>query len=122
MSIGKLEFLKEAVEKFDPDLIILDLYVRGGILWNLLGELKTRYPATPILLFTALHPKELPLPNEADGWAEKSFLFEDLKHKIQGLLERKKETLAFTEAILAKASNQIVLPGPSVPAALPWIH
>jgi DNA-binding response OmpR family regulator len=29
MSVSKAEFVKETVERFDPDLIILDLFFRG---------------------------------------------------------------------------------------------
>jgi len=32
LSVAKAEDMKETVERFDPDLIFLDLYVRGKIL------------------------------------------------------------------------------------------
>jgi two-component system response regulator (stage 0 sporulation protein F) len=122
MSVGKAESLKEAVERFAPDLMILDLYVQGGILWDLLEELKSRYPALPVLLFTAFQPQEIPRLKKADGWVQKSFLFEDLKQKIRVLLEQRKEESEFREPPLAKDSNQVGLPKPSGSSALPWVH
>ena len=106
MSVSKAEFVKETVERFDPDLIILDLFFRGEILWDLLGELKNRYPAIPIFLFTAFHPKEFPRLKQADGWAQKSFLFKELKEKIAVFLEEKKEEFPVKEPILTGNSNQ----------------
>jgi len=38
MSVSKAEFVKESVERFDPDLIILDLFSRGEILWIFWGN------------------------------------------------------------------------------------
>jgi DNA-binding response OmpR family regulator len=122
MSAGKAEFLSEAVESFGPDLIVLDLFVRGGILWSLLEDLKERYPAIPILLFTAFHPNEFPRFKQADGWAQKSFLFEDLKQKIRTLLEKKGGPSALREPIPAEDSNRFGRQGPSEPATLPWAH
>ncbi len=89
VAIGKPEFVGEAVAAFCPDLIILDLYVRGGIRWDLLEDLKSRYPAVPILLFTAFHPQEMPRLNRADAWVKKSFVFGDLKQKVRDLLAAK---------------------------------
>ena len=122
MSIGKAEILNESVARFEPDLIVLDLYTRGGMLWDLLEDLKSRYPAVPVLLFTAFHPQEIPRFKQADGWVQKSFQFEELKEKIRVLLAKRKEGSAFRAPILAEDPNQIALPGPPGPAALTWVH
>ena len=112
MSIGKAEFVSQWVERFDPDLIVLDLYVRGRILWDLLEELKTRYPTVPVLLFTAFQPNEIPRLKEADAWVQKSFVFEELKEKIAILLEKRQGNPEIKKPILAKDSNQAGSPGP----------
>jgi len=122
MSIGKAESLNESIARFEPDLIVLDLYTRGGMLWDLLEDLRSRYPAVPVLLFTAFHPMELPRLKQVDGWVQKSFLFEELKEKIRILLAQKMEESAFKAPILAEDSNQIDSPGPSGPATLTWVH
>ena len=108
MSIGKAESLNQSIARFEPDLIVLDLYTRGGSALDLLEDLKDRYPAVPILLFTAFHPQEIPCFKQADGWVQKSFQFEELKEKIRVLLaQRKKNPSAFRQPILAKDANQI---------------
>ena len=114
MGVGKPEDVNERVERFGPDLIVLDLYVRGRILWDLLGELKTRYPTVPVLLFTAFHPNEIPRFQEADAWVQKSFVFEELKEKIAFLLEKGQGDSEIKKPILAKDSNQKSSQG------LPW--
>ena len=112
MDIGKAEFVSQWVERFDPDLIVLDLYVRGRILWDLLEELKTRYPTVPVLLFTAFQPNEIPRLKEADAWVQKSFVFEELKEKIAFLLEKRQGNPEIKKPILAKDLNQAGSPGP----------
>ena len=121
MNVGKAESLKETVERFTPDLIVLDLYDRGAIHWDLLGELKARYPTIPVLLFTAFTPQEIPRLRQADAWVQKSFRFGELKQKIRELLRQKDDPGAGTP-ILAKDLNQIGLPGSSRPAAPTAIH
>ena len=122
MGIGKPEFVNEWVGKFEPDLIVLDLYVRGEILWNLLTDLKIRYPDIPILLFMAFQPNEIPRLNEADAWVRKSFLFEELKEKIVQLLEHWKGGAGIKKPFLAKDSNQINPPGPAKMSAATRVH
>jgi len=122
MSVGKAEILKESVARFESDLIVLDLYTRGGMLWDLLEDLKGRYPAVPVLLFTAFHPQEIPRFKQADGWVQKSFLFEELKEKIRVLLEQRKDLSVFRQPILAKGSNQIGLPGAAKPRDFSWVQ
>jgi DNA-binding response OmpR family regulator len=117
MSVSQAESLRESIEGFNPDLIILDLYARGEILWSLPGKLKNSYPAIPIILFTGFPARETSLMKQADAWVQKSSEFEDLKEKIKFLLEQEKEGLVFREPILGKDSNRIGLPGLSNPAA-----
>jgi len=112
MGIDKSEHVSEWVERFAPDLIVLDLYVRGKILWDLLAELKKRYPGIPVLLFTAFQPNEIPRLKEADAWVRKSFLFEELKEKIAFFLGKKQGDPEIKKTIFAKDSNHTSSQGP----------
>jgi DNA-binding response OmpR family regulator len=89
VAIGKPEFVRETVGDFRPDLLILDLYMQGGIRWELLEDLKNRYPSIPVLLFTGFHPQEMPGFNRADAWVQKSFIFDELKQKVKEILTGK---------------------------------
>jgi len=44
VATGQLESIRDSVERLKPDLIILDLYYRGEIRWDLLLEMKAFYP------------------------------------------------------------------------------
>jgi len=75
ITLGKAESLGPCAERFEPDLIVLDLDRGGKILQDLLIELKTQYPAIPILPFTAFRPRKIPRFRRARRGHEKaSFL------------------------------------------------
>ncbi len=88
VATGSRECVMDSLTNFDPDLIILDPYVRGKILWDLLTDLKGSLPRIPILIFTAsLHPEDF-RSRLADAWIRKSFLFEELKQNISHLVDK----------------------------------
>jgi DNA-binding response OmpR family regulator len=86
LSIGRHDFLKDAVATFQPDLLILDLDIWGEMCWDLLANLRTHYPAIPILIFTACLPGEDFRTSLADGWIQKSLLSDALKRKVDEIL------------------------------------
>jgi DNA-binding response OmpR family regulator len=110
LNIGRAECVLESVGRLAPDLIVLDLYMRGQVLGHLLEQLKERHPAIPLLLFTAFHPKEMPRIPKADGWVQKSFLFGELKEKIRELLGGKNEPSVLRTPVLAKGSPLVGSP------------
>ncbi len=122
MSVGKPESVLDCIQNFIPDLIVLDLYAQGAILWGLFEELKRIYPGVPILLFTMFSPKESPSLNKADAWVKKSFLFNELKEKIAALLETKRGKGKIKGPTLANDLNQSRFPAPPWPAALRLAH
>jgi DNA-binding NtrC family response regulator len=86
--LGKPELIKEVLFTFDPDLIILDLFVAGKMRWNLLKEVKKENPALPVLVFTNFYPEGDPRISQAEGWVIKNSLFDKLKQKIVAILEK----------------------------------
>jgi len=114
MDIGRRELVADLVGRFEPDLIILELFKRGGMDWDLLAEIKARYPSIPVLLFTTFHPQGIPRLKEVNAWVKKSFLFEELKQKIANLLEKKRGDGKTPMPILAKDSNQFDHGGPGL--------
>ena len=84
-STGDPNLIPEMLRTFEPDLMILDPYVRGEMRWELLERIKTQQPHLPILIFAASY-KEDPHQFRVDGWVAKSFLFDDLKQKIIKIL------------------------------------
>ena len=84
-STGDPRLIPEMLRAFEPDLIILDPYMREEKHWELLERIKNQKPHLPILIFADPY-KEDPHQFQVDGWVAKSFLFDDLKQKIIKIL------------------------------------
>ncbi len=75
------------------DLFILDWLLPGKNGLELCRELRSSFPATPILMLTAkdtLQDKILGLDTGADDYLTKPFSFEELKARVRALARRKK--------------------------------
>jgi two-component system response regulator (stage 0 sporulation protein F) len=72
-----------------PDLVLLDLYLDGAEGFSLFEDIKRRYPGLPIIIFTAYdsYREDLRL-SQADGYAIKSIVLDELKGKIADVLNR----------------------------------
>ena len=71
-----------------PDLVLLDLYLKGFEGWDVLRAIKGQDPDLPVLIFTAYdsYSKD-PRSSQADGYLIKSLnVFDALKEKIAMLL------------------------------------
>ena len=73
-----------------PDLVLLDLYLNGFEGWDVLDEIKSKYPYLPVLIVTAYdNYGEDPRLSKADGYIVKnSDVIEKLKKKMAELLKR----------------------------------
>jgi CheY-like chemotaxis protein len=71
-----------------PDLVLLDLYLKGFEGWDVLRTIKNRQPHVPVIIFTAYDSfSKDPRSALADGYLIKSFnAFDKLKEKIAMLL------------------------------------
>lgn len=71
-----------------PDLVLLDLYLNGFKGWDLLRDIKSKYPHLPVLIVTAYDSYlDDPRLSQADGYIIKSFVaFDELKQKIEEVL------------------------------------
>ena len=80
--------VRDTLKSSKPDLVILDLYLNGFEGWDVLRDIKERYPHLPVLIFTAYDTyREDPRASQADGYMIKSFTaLEKLKKKIGDLL------------------------------------
>ena len=57
ISIGKHESVLDGVITSNPDLAILDLFVRGKYRWELLDEIRALKPDLPIIIYSAYYPE-----------------------------------------------------------------
>ena len=81
--VGDADYVMTFVEDSRPDLVLLDLYLKGFEGWDLLESIKRYDPTVPVLILTAYDTfKNDPRTEKADGYVIKSFDTEELKAKI----------------------------------------
>ncbi|MBS3772915.1 MAG: response regulator [Candidatus Thermoplasmatota archaeon] len=105
----------ECLEKLDtvtPDLILLDIMMPGMDGWETLKNIKTREATKdiPVSMLTALpltpdDTKEKPL-DSIENYIVKPFTKKILLHKIQDILERKKEINDMYETIKVEVGDE----------------
>ena len=100
--IGNPESIAGAVTAFEPDLFIMDPYIRGGMKWELFDAVKKQNPKLPILLFTESFFPD-PHFTQADGCLSKSYILDKLKQKIIETLEKRLLGKRDSETISARA-------------------
>jgi CheY-like chemotaxis protein len=88
---GKVQSAREYLFSFQPDVILLDLYMDGPQGFELLQEIKHQYPSLPVIILTAYDShKDDPRLREADGYIVKSVEFwDEMRQKVAEVLESK---------------------------------
>jgi DNA-binding response OmpR family regulator len=99
-SVDNAESVRERALSYQPDLVLLDLYLEGPQGFALLEDIKREYPQLPVLIMTAYdsyqEDRRLSL---ADGYVIKSVDLGELKEKIAEILSGKRsEGIRPTEA------------------------
>ena len=89
VAVGNPASIPEILNTFKPDLVILDVFMNGKMKWNVLQDIQKQSPQIPILIFTAAYPERDPLLDRVEGWVIKSFIFDELKQKINEVMEKK---------------------------------
>ncbi len=91
MGTGDIETALENIRNSRPDILILDLGMKGNHRWELLSNFKEQDPLLPILVISDFKSDRKDSRLElADGYLIKSFPFDELKQKIVEILARKK--------------------------------
>ena len=85
---GRPELIQETIESFAPDLVIMDLFLKGEVRWDSLTAIKRLIPEVPVLVYSSYFFRNDARSSLADGWIIKSYLFDELKRKINGILRR----------------------------------
>jgi two-component system response regulator (stage 0 sporulation protein F) len=87
-SVNDVESVRKRFEDSSPDLVLLDLYLKGFDGWGVLQDIKRWHPRVPVLIVTAYDSfRNDPRASQADGYVVKSFAHLDkLKEKIADLL------------------------------------
>ena len=90
-SVDDVESVRRCFEDSSPDLVLLDLYLKGFDGWEVLQDIKRWHPRVPVLIVTAYDTfRNDPRASQADGYVVKSFAHLDkLKQAIADALASK---------------------------------
>jgi len=85
VSVTDAQSVSKYLQDSKPDLILLDLYLKGFEGWDILRDVKAIYPGVPVLIVTAYDNfVDDPRLSNADGYVIKNF----------SALDRLKEVIA----------------------------
>jgi len=86
--VGDAKSVRKCLDIFLPDMVLLDLYLKGFDGWEVLHDIKNWNPNMPVLIVTAYDSfMDDPRVSQADGYIVKSFThLNEMKEKIHGIL------------------------------------
>ncbi len=87
-AISNPDLIPGLIVTFDPDLFILDPYMRGMMRWEVIDSAKIQNPGLPVLLFTQWSGSD-PHVSQAEAYIPKSHIFDNLKRKVKEIAQRK---------------------------------
>lgn len=74
VSAADASSVSKRLKESKPDLVLLDLYLKGFQGWDLLRDIKNQYPGLPVIIVTAYDGfVDDPRLSEADGYVLKNF-------------------------------------------------
>ena len=87
LTMGRVELIGNGIVTFNPDLVILDLFLRGNFRWDLLEEIRRQAPALPVIVYSGYYPQGDSHLSQVDGFILKSCALDELKQCISSLLK-----------------------------------
>ncbi len=88
LAVGRAQLFWEGIATFDPDLAILDLFLRGKFRWDFLEGICNQDPTLPVILYSGYFPGGDRHLDQGDGSILKSCVLDELKQCISGVLKR----------------------------------
>ena len=88
-SVSDTESLAAFLRNSKPDLVLLDLYLGGFEGWDILADIKEKYPQMPVIIVTAYDTfaEDLRL-SRAEGYVVKDlYALDKLKQKVSEILK-----------------------------------
>jgi len=89
VAVGNPACIPDLLNTFEPDLVVLDVFMNGKMKWRVLHEIKKQRPRLPVVIFTSTYPDGDLRRHPIDAWVIKSFIFDELKQKINEVLKKK---------------------------------
>jgi DNA-binding NtrC family response regulator len=109
-AIGNAQSVREYLVAFQPDIILLDLYLDGLEGINLLEQIKRQHPSLPVIVVTAYDShRDDPRLRKADGYILKSVEFwDEMRQKVAEVLGR-------NQLVQPETKREITSPNPPQP-------
>ena len=74
VSVTDAQSVSKYLQDSRPDLVLLNLYLKGFERWDILRDIKAKYPGVPVIIVTAYDGfVNDPRLSEADGYVIKNF-------------------------------------------------
>jgi two-component system response regulator (stage 0 sporulation protein F) len=87
VSSGNAGSARKRLSSFRPDVVILDFYLGGPDGFDIVEDIKRKYPDLPVIILTAYDSyRDDPRLSQADGYVIKSIVLDELKGKIADVL------------------------------------
>ena len=85
-ALGDAELAGDAIDRFGPDLLILDLYMNRMDRWDILARMKDRFPNLPVIIHSAYDGyRQDERSLMADGFVLKRASLEGLKENVRSV-------------------------------------
>jgi len=86
LSTGMPDLILEEMQVFNPEVAILDLFVKGKYRWDLFERVKNQNPDLPIILYSEHYPNGDPHLNRLEGFIMKNFDLNEIRQCISAIL------------------------------------
>ncbi len=86
MPTGNPGVTEKLLFDFNPDLIIMDIFINGKLQWEMVEAIRKENPSLPVLIFTAECPPEDNHSPHGVSFVNKSPILNELKKKIQEMI------------------------------------
>lgn len=106
--ISNPDLIPDLITTFEPDLLILDPYMGGGIKWDVFDSARAQNPKLPILLFTERSSLDIHF-SQADACLPKSYNLDKLKQKIKAIMRKRSSGKSGSRMVSAWKSEVAVL-------------
>ena len=94
VAIGEAESIREKIRASNPDLVLLDIYMKGKLRWDVLADIKEENPKLPVIIVNDFEDySNDPHFILVDEFWIKSACFAELKQKIGEVLQGKRKIL-----------------------------
>lgn len=93
VATGEFEIIREKIRASKPDIVLLDLFMKGKLRWDVLTDIIDENPELPVMIINLFdNYGDDPHLLLVDGCVIKRYRMDDIKQKIGEVLRRKHDS------------------------------